>query len=212
MAGSCRWVTRRPWPRLSSRRWRLRPIEDCCRSRPRSFLSIALWSNISRCCLRRAERLGREAHSSPPQHSWPTNRHNQMMTQFREGPSEAISPPSKEGQHVALFMANLEAGGIQRSLLHLARALADRGHRVDLVLYKAQGDFVDSVPSGIKVVALETAPRWKGRLHAFRAAPEHLMHLALPVLLPLKPHGTVRCLPALVRYLREERPAVLLSA
>jgi len=38
------------------------------------------------------------------------------------------------------------------------------------------------------------------------------MHLALPVLLPLKPHGTVRCLPALVRYLREERPAVLLSA
>jgi len=135
-----------------------------------------------------------------------------MMTQLREGPSEAISPPSKEGQHVALLMVSLEGGGVQKSLLHLARALADRGHRVDLVLYKAQGDFVDSVPSGIKVVALETAPRWKGRLHAFRAAPEHLMHLALPVLLPLKPHGTVRCLPALVRYLREERPAVLLSA
>ena len=51
-----------------------------------------------------------------------------------------------------------------------------------------------------------------GRLHTFRAAPEQLIQLALPVLLPLKPQVTLRCLPALVRYLREERPAVLFSA
>jgi glycosyltransferase involved in cell wall biosynthesis len=135
-----------------------------------------------------------------------------MMTQFHEGPSEVKNPDSREGQHVALLMANLEGGGVQRIMLHLARALADRGHRVDLLVYKAQGDFVDSVPSGIRVVALETAPGWMGRLHAFRAAPEHLIQLALPVLLPLKSQGALRCLPALVRYLREERPAVLLSA
>jgi glycosyltransferase involved in cell wall biosynthesis len=134
------------------------------------------------------------------------------MKQFHEGPSEAISPHSREMQHVALLMANLEGGGVQRSLLHLARALADRGHRVDLLLYKAQGEFVDSVPSAIRVITLETAPVWMGRLHAFRAAPEHLIHLAMPVLLPLKPQVTLRCLPALVRYLREERPAVLFSA
>jgi glycosyltransferase involved in cell wall biosynthesis len=134
------------------------------------------------------------------------------MTQFHEGPSEALSPDRREGQHVALLMANLKGGGIQRIMLHLARALADRGHRVDLVLYKAQGEFRESVPSAIRVFALETAPRWMGGLHAFRAAPEHLIHLALPVLLPLKSHGALRCLPALVRYLREERPAVLLSA
>jgi glycosyltransferase involved in cell wall biosynthesis len=134
------------------------------------------------------------------------------MTQFREGPNEARSPDSREGQHIALLMVNLDGGGIQRSMLHLARALADRGHRVDLVLYKAQGEFVDSVPSAIRVVALETVARWRGRLHAFRAAPEHLIQLAMPVLLPRKSHGALRCLPALVRYLREERPAVLLSA
>lgn len=134
------------------------------------------------------------------------------MTPFREGPSEALSPDSREMQHVALLMADLDGGGIQRSMLHLARALADRGHRVDLLVYKAQGDFVDSVPSAIRVVALETAPVWMGRFHAFRAAPEHLIQLALPVLLPLKPQGTLRCLPALARYLREERPAVLFSA
>ena len=134
------------------------------------------------------------------------------MKQFREGPSEALSPDSREGQHVALLMVSLGGGGVQRSMLHLARALADRGHRVDLLVYKAQGDFVDSVPSAIRVVALETAPRWRGGLHAFRAAPEHLIQLAMPVLLPRKPQVTLRCLPALVRYLREERPAVLLSA
>ena len=135
------------------------------------------------------------------------------MKQFREeGPSEALSPDSREGQHIALLMPSLEGGGVQRSMLHLARALADRGHRVDLLVYKAQGDFVDSVPSAIRVVALETAPRWRGGLHAFRAAPEHLIQLAMPVLLPRKPQVTLRCLPALVRYLREERPAVLFSA
>jgi glycosyltransferase involved in cell wall biosynthesis len=134
------------------------------------------------------------------------------MKQFPEGPSEALSPDSREGQHIALLMVSLEGGGVQRSMLHLARALADRGHRVDLLVYKAQGEFVDSVPSAIRVVALETAPRWRGGLHAFRAAPEHLIQLAMPVLLPFKPQVTLRCLPALVRYLREERPAVLLSA
>ena len=133
------------------------------------------------------------------------------MKQFHEGPRAAISPDNREGQHVALLMVNLDGGGIQTAMLHLARALADRGHRVDLVLHKAQGEFVDSVPSGIRVVALETAPVWRGRLHAFRAAPEHLIQLAMPVLLPRKSHGPLRCLPALVRYLREERPAVLLS-
>ena len=97
-------------------------------------------------------------------------------------------------------------------MLHLARALADRGHRVDVLVYKAQGEFVESVPRTIRVVALETAPVWRGRLHAFRAAPEQLIQLALPVLLPRKSHGSLRCLPALVRYLREERPAVLFSA
>jgi glycosyltransferase involved in cell wall biosynthesis len=134
------------------------------------------------------------------------------MKQFREEPSEARSPDSREMQHVALLMANLQGGGIQRSMLHLAQALADRGHRVDLLVYKAEGDFVDSVPSAIRVVTLETAPRWMGRLHAFRAAPEHLIQLAMPVLLPRKSHGALRCLPALARYLREERPVVLFSA
>ena len=97
-----------------------------------------------------------------PQRSRSANRRNQVMKQFREEPSEARSPDSREMQHVALLMANLQGGGIQRSMLHLAQALADRGHRVDLLVYKAEGDFVDSVPSGIRVVALETAPRWTG--------------------------------------------------
>ena len=65
------------------------------------------------------------------------------MKQFHEGPSEAISPDSREMQHVALLMVSLEGGGVQRSLIHLARALAERGHRVDLLVHKAQGDFVE---------------------------------------------------------------------
>ena len=63
-----------------------------------------------------------------PQSSRSADRRNQVMKQSREGPSEAISPDWREGQHVALLMVTLGGGGVQRSMLHLARALADRRH------------------------------------------------------------------------------------
>jgi glycosyltransferase involved in cell wall biosynthesis len=82
---------------------------------------------------------------------------------------------------VALVISTMEGGGAQRALLKLADGLAARGERVDLVLGRAQGAFLEQVPRDVRVVDLGVS-----RMAA--------------------------AVPPLVRYLRVERPAVMLTA
>ena len=90
-------------------------------------------------------------------------------------------------------------------MLHLARASLTGATEWIYWCTKLRGDFVDSVPSGIAVVALETAPRWRGGLHASRAArPSTSFSLRCPYSFRASRKLHARCLPALVRYLREE--------
>ena len=45
-----------------------------------------------------------------------------------------------ESMHIGLVVPNLAGGGAERVFLTLARAFAERGHRVDLVLEQCVGD------------------------------------------------------------------------
>ncbi len=47
----------------------------------------------------------------------------------------------QEKLHLALFISGLSVGGVERTMLALAHGLAQRGHRVDLVVTKGQGFF-----------------------------------------------------------------------
>lgn len=114
--------------------------------------------------------------------------------------------------HVALFLSLLTGGGVQRSMLNLAAALAAYGHRVDLVVCHAPLEPGKTVPAGVRLVTLRPASSMWGRLLAFKADPEGVGELLKPVLLPLKASTKVRYLPDLVHYLRRERPEALLSA
>ena len=82
---------------------------------------------------------------------------------------------------VGIFLPNLRGGGAERVMANLARGLAGLGLRVDLVLVRAEGEWLDAVPPGIRVVDLRS-------------------------------RRVATSLPGLVRYLRGERPGVLLSA
>jgi glycosyltransferase involved in cell wall biosynthesis len=89
--------------------------------------------------------------------------------------------------HVALFLKN-ERGGVAGRRMHLAEALLRRGCHVDVVtVWLRHG--TDGIPAGARVVQLAPALRdW-----------------------PVIP-GHYAAVPALARYLRRERPDVLLSA
>ena len=114
--------------------------------------------------------------------------------------------------HLALYTDFSTFGGVERVLLNLAKALAERGHRVDLILCGEADAVLNQMPPTINVVALQSGPRWRGRLSVLGGHPTDLVPLLRPVVLPPKPNKTILYLPALVHYLRHERPTALLSA
>lgn len=89
---------------------------------------------------------------------------------------------------LALFLPELTAGGAQQALLTLCPHFVTAAGRVDLVLACAEGELLERVPDGVRVVDLSD-----GR------TPRTRLGLGL--------HSTRR----LVRYLRRERPQALLS-
>ena len=60
-------------------------------------------------------------------------------------------------RHLALFIRSLGGGGgAERATVNLAVEFAKRGHRVDLVLARAEGHFFDALPASVRVVDLAT--------------------------------------------------------
>lgn len=83
-------------------------------------------------------------------------------------------------ERLAFFLPGLYDGGAERIMLNLANGITSRGYPVDLVLARAEGPFMDEVPSSVRLVDLNAT-------------------------------RVVSSTPALIRYLRRERPAALLS-
>jgi glycosyltransferase involved in cell wall biosynthesis len=114
--------------------------------------------------------------------------------------------------HIALFMPSLGGGGVERVMFNLARTFLERGYRVDLLVCRAAGPFRDQVPAQLRVVALRAAPVWWARLLILAADPKGLKTWLRSLLFPFQGFGEFRCFADLLRYLRRERPSVLLSA
>jgi glycosyltransferase involved in cell wall biosynthesis len=114
-------------------------------------------------------------------------------------------------RHLAIFLRSLVGGGgAERMMVTLAGALAERGHRVDLVLGRAAGSFLDEIHPAVRVVDLGVRTILPA-LPALLRLPAEGARL-LPACLPPSPPRVLGCIPALARYLREECPDAMLSA
>ncbi len=110
-------------------------------------------------------------------------------------------------------MSSLSGGGVPHAMLNLAGVLAEEGYRVDLLVCHIHGAEVDRVvPPQVRLVALDRALPGQGRWYVLKADPAASRLLIRPVLLPFKSATKLCYLPALTRYLRQERPLALLSA
>lgn len=118
----------------------------------------------------------------------------QSSTMPAHDAAPAQAPAAGPRLHLAISLSGLEVGGVQRTMLTLAGALAGRGHRVDVVVPSARGPFRSLLPAGVRLVDLET---W---------------WLRLPPIAVRKRHRVMASPPLVARYLRRERPQVLLSA
>jgi len=116
------------------------------------------------------------------------------------------------GRHVAFHLKDLNGGGVQNMTVVIANAFAARGHRVSLLVCRPQGPVRERIAAAVELVELPRRPRWLARLAALRADPAGLRVLWRPVLITREPSGTLRYLPALIAWLRRERPDQLYTA
>ena len=112
--------------------------------------------------------------------------------------------------HLALFVPNLCQGGVGRVICDLAAELSCRGHRVDLVLCEAAGPYLEEFPERVRIVELPRSAWFP--LQALASAPMDAPALVSYFLLRRAALLTLPHLPALIRYLRRDRPAVMLAA
>ncbi len=94
---------------------------------------------------------------------------------------------SLKDKKIAIFLPALYGGGAERTMLSLARGIAARGYTVDLVLAQAEGEYMSSVPDSVRVVDLGSG-------------------------VVRNSQKTLSRLPALMRYLKIEKPDAIISA
>lgn len=113
--------------------------------------------------------------------------------------------------HLALFVRSFGGGGgAERVMLNLARALGDQGHRVDLVMARVAGRFLDEIPETVNLVDLGVRSALQ-LLPALPRAPGPVLRL-VPALLGPDAPWVLGAVPALARYLRRSRPDAMLAA
>jgi glycosyltransferase involved in cell wall biosynthesis len=74
----------------------------------------------------------------------------------KESAPETDALAAIAGRRIALFLPDLRGGGAERVMLNIARALSERGVRVDIVLAERQGEYLDHVPASIRIVDLHS--------------------------------------------------------
>lgn len=56
---------------------------------------------------------------------------------------------------VSLFIPNLDGGGAERVMIHLAEGFVERGLTVDLIVAQAEGAYLENIPDTIRLVNLD---------------------------------------------------------
>lgn len=57
---------------------------------------------------------------------------------------------------VSFFLPNLDGGGAERAMLHLAAGMAKRGIKTDLILANAEGEYLEKVPPEVRLINLNS--------------------------------------------------------
>ncbi|VAW79905.1 Glycosyl transferase, group 1 [hydrothermal vent metagenome] len=122
------------------------------------------------------------------------------------------STNAPRAQHIAILLPSLAGGGAERSMLNLARSFSQQGRKVDLLLFRPEGAYINDVPELVRVIELKAGNSLSGRLLTARADPAGISTLLKPVLLPLKADSSIRHIHTLKQYMEMQQPDIILSA
>ncbi|HMR30264.1 MAG TPA: glycosyltransferase [Geminicoccaceae bacterium] len=123
-----------------------------------------------------------------------------------------MKPPDPAGRpDVAIYLENLEGGGVQAICLNIARELLARGRRPTLVVSESDGALRADVPAAIGITEVRASSRLATLRRIMRLGG---MPPALPaaILWHRDDDASLRHVPALADYLAATRPHTLLAA
>ncbi len=118
---------------------------------------------------------------------WPLAFGRGLWTRLRRRPSAPQRSDATSLRHLALFLPSLRAAGVQRMMVNLANHWAAEGRRVDMVLTRAEGEFLSQLDARVHVEDL-------GARRALLALPPLVRYLrrARPqALLAAQPHNNL---------------------
>jgi glycosyltransferase involved in cell wall biosynthesis len=113
---------------------------------------------------------------------------------------------------VAIYIENLDGGGVQAMRLKIARELVARGRQVCFVVGQAKGALVEQVPAEIPVTELTLASRLAAAAGALRGAVGNPLPALAATAFGRDDDAALRHLPGLARYLEQTKPGALLAA
>jgi glycosyltransferase involved in cell wall biosynthesis len=116
------------------------------------------------------------------------------------------------GRRLAIYLDNFEGGGVHRTALLLAGALAARGHEVELLVCRPTGAMLDQVPGGVDVIELGRPSRWTARALALKSGFRYVSGVLGGIVLSTKPSPTLGYLGPLSAALKERHPDALYAA
>ncbi len=88
---------------------------------------------------------------------------------------------------IAFLLHSLEGGGLQRVAVNLLKQMVSRNDiSLDLVVACASGPYLEQVPAGVRIIDLQTSIEFRAK-------------------------SLIRLIPAIAKYLREEKPSFLVS-
>jgi glycosyltransferase involved in cell wall biosynthesis len=96
-------------------------------------------------------------------------------------------------------------------MFNLLCGLAECGHRIDLVMGRKEGPYLDEIPPAVRVIDLHITSSLQA-LPAFAGLSFDEQRQLAPLVLARKSCWPLGAIPRLARYLRREKPQVLISA
>ena len=75
-----------------------------------------------------------------------------ILAVVRAPTSKPLAPLPRD--RIAFFMPSLFAGGAERVMVNIARGFTEQGFLVDVVLAKATGHYLASLPPAVRVIDL----------------------------------------------------------
>ena len=65
-------------------------------------------------------------------------------------------PRGTQDKKITIILHDVRGGGAERMMLRIAKGMCDRGRNVDLVLVKAQGEFLREIPHAVRLIDLNS--------------------------------------------------------